>query len=54
VAVVSKLMLMTADSAAEAFVHFLALFEPLKRVSSHFPSAAIYEVAVSGTATDVE
>jgi hypothetical protein len=45
-------MLMTADSAAEAFVHFLALFEPLKRVSSH--CAAIYEVAVSGTATDVE
>jgi len=45
---------MTADSAAEALLTFAALFELPKRVSSHRPSAAIYEVAVTGTTTDME
>jgi len=44
---------MTADSAAEALLTFAALFELPKRVS-HRPSAAIYEVAVTGTTTDME
>jgi hypothetical protein len=47
-------MLITADSAAEGLFTFPRSLSSPKRVSFHYPSAAIYEVAVSGTARDVE